>query len=127
LGNIKKGTRMNANELADELWVCLESSIISDSDTRDLIMEAATMLRQQQAVIKNLMDLVDIQKGVSRDVDIDFLNLTISQQQAEIEALKAKTLTNEEIARIFEEVYKYKASNLNMDFARAILRKANEK
>ena len=231
MGNIKKGTRMNANELADELWVCLESSIISDSDTRDLIMEAATMLRQQQtridqliqlknylyrthdkdkaqlvaaeqlclnsfergkqigyaegmmnrsnvqnnekfteheqgkemnalelsgefnadnifwnednlrhwgkeaatmlrqqqAVIKNLMDLVDIQKGVSRDVDIDFLNLTISQQQAEIEALKAKTLTNEEIARIFEEVYKYKASNLNMDFARAILRKANEK
>jgi len=49
---------MNAIELADELWVCLESSIISDSDTRDLVMDAATMLRQQQAEIEALKSFV---------------------------------------------------------------------
>ena len=48
----------------------------------------ANFIRQQQAEITNLMELVDIQKAVSRDVDIDFLNLTISQQQAEIKELK---------------------------------------
>ena len=48
----------------------------------------ANFIRQQQAEITNLMELVDIQKAVSRDVDIDFLNLTISQQQAEIKDLK---------------------------------------
>jgi len=36
-------------------------------------------------------------------------------------------LTDEEIEQVFEEIYGYKASNLNMDFARAILKKASEK
>ena len=52
----------------------------------------------------------------------------IRQQQAEIEALKAKTLTDEEI----EEVYKTYFDMKTVDkyailFARAILRKAQEK
>jgi len=76
---------MNANELADELNRLQKIYPLSIPFTLD---EAATMLRQQQAEITNLMELVDIQKAVSRDVDIDFLNLTISQQQAEIKDLK---------------------------------------
>ena len=35
-------------------------------------------------------------------------------------------LTDEKIEQVFEEVYKYKANNLNMEFARALLRKAQE-
>jgi hypothetical protein len=66
---------MNANELADYLEKC------------DVI-DGANMIRQLQAEKSNLMELVDIQKAVSRDVDIDFLNLTINQQQAEIKELK---------------------------------------
>jgi len=61
---------MNANELIDELWVCLESSIISDSDTRDLIMDAATMLRQQQAEIEALKDEVaELKEDADRVMD----------------------------------------------------------
>ena len=96
---------MNANELADELnrlqkIYCLTIPFV--------LNDSATMLRQQQAEIINLMELVDVQKAVSRDVDIDFLNLTISQQQAEIDTYKSqngsqidtyryKELTDEEI------------------------------
>ena len=72
---------MNANELAEIIEHLENAKYVGAS-------KAATMLRQQQAEITNLMELVDIQKAVSRDVDIDFLNLTISQQQAEIKDLK---------------------------------------
>ena len=84
---------MNANELANLLEVDSWYKLV----TRE---EIADTLRQQQTKITNLMELVDIQKAVSRDVDIDFLNLTISQQQAEIEALKLQlhtTLTNRDL------------------------------
>ena len=52
----------------------------------------------------------------------------LRQQQAEIEALKAKTLTDEEITEVFDttfEVHDYQDSFIK--FARAILRKAQEK
>jgi len=78
---------MNANELAEGI-LAIEERIFLTKKEHQLFQNSATMLRQQQAEITNLMELVDIQKAVSRDVDIDFLNLTISQQQAEIEALK---------------------------------------
>ena len=84
---------MNANELAEIIEHLENAKYVGAS-------KAATMLRQQQTKITNLMELVDIQKAVSRDVDIDFLNLTISQQQAEIEALKLQlhtTLTNRDL------------------------------
>ena len=54
-------------------------------------------------------------------------NLTqkVRQQQAEIEALKAKTLTDEEIVNLYKET---EADNGGIrEFARAILRKAQEK
>jgi predicted RNase H-like nuclease (RuvC/YqgF family) len=66
---------MNALELADLLLT-----------TESTNNQAATMLRQQQAEIEKLMCLVNIQKAVSRDVDIDFLNETVDRQQAEIQA-----------------------------------------
>ena len=66
---------MNALELADLL-----------ETTESTNNQAAAMLRQQAAEIEKLMSLVNIQKAVSRDVDIDFLNETINHQAAEIEA-----------------------------------------
>ena len=55
-------------------------------------------------------------------------NLTqkVSQQQAEIEALKAKTLTDEEIIEIWSGM-ETDTGEQNIIFARAILRKAQEK
>jgi hypothetical protein len=67
---------MNANEL--NRWI--ENSPYTEQE------EVIVLLRQQAAEIEKLMSLVDIQKAVSRDVDIDFLNETINQQAAEIEA-----------------------------------------
>ena len=50
----------------------------------------------------------------------------LRQQQAEIEALKAKTLTDDEIIEIWC-VMETDTGKQNIDFARAILRKAQEK
>jgi cell division septum initiation protein DivIVA len=69
---------MNALELADALEAIGTTEVV--------MCDAAAMLRQQAAEIEKLMSLVNIQKAVSRDVDIDFLNETINQQAAEIEA-----------------------------------------
>jgi len=125
---------MNANEFIDELWVCLESSIIRDSDTRDLIMEAATMLR-------NLQDRIERQAG-----EYESLVRIKENLQAEKEALKkeaalqrlsdftqeaAKTLTDEEIKQVMvsaiEEQSRQSYKDIFQVFARAILRKAQEK
>jgi len=50
----------------------------------------------------------------------------LRQQQAEIEALKAKTLTDDEIIEIWC-VMETDTGEQNIEFARAILRKAQEK
>jgi hypothetical protein len=67
---------MNALEL--DKWI--DNSPYTEKE------EVIRLLRQQAAEIEKLMSLVDIQKAVSRDVDIDFLNETINHQAAEIEA-----------------------------------------
>jgi len=81
---------MNANELIDELWVCLESPIISDSDTRDLVMNAATMLRQQQAEIETLQTrIVDRENEYSQiAIQNETNKALLDDANAEIEALK---------------------------------------
>jgi len=97
---------MNANELADKLkqghW---------EGGTRE---QAATMLRQQQAEYYSLL------------VNHDKLYAKVLEQQAEIEALKAKTLTDEEIIEIWSGM-ETDTGEQNIIFARAILRKAQEK
>ena len=50
----------------------------------------------------------------------------LRQQQAEIEALKSKTLTDEEIIEIWSGM-ETDTGEQNIAFARAILRKAQEK
>ena len=107
---------MNANELADKLeqghW---------EGGTRE---QAATMLRQQKAEYYSLL------------VNHDKLYAKVVEQQAEIEMLKTKTLTisDRDILKIihdkftkfgFEADYIVEDTEL-IDFARAILRKAQE-
>jgi len=96
---------MNANELADEL---------EGMGYLDWLSEAATMLRQQQAEIEALKaEIVLIEKNADY-----WANKSI------------KTLTDEEIAKLADDIlgyqiYGYKESGV-YDFARAILRKASE-
>ena len=98
---------MNANELADiNEWSCCAHS-----------KEVSAMLRQQQAKLEKSQALLR---------EYTALNM---RQQTEIESLKAKTLTDEEIYLLAEE-YNLKWSgymDLVIRFAKAILRKAQEK
>jgi hypothetical protein len=78
---------MNANELADELdkWY-------SEYDGRfDLIEDATTMLRKQQAEITELKDFAETIGGEA--------NRKIIEQQAQIEALKQvlQSIANEHV------------------------------
>lgn len=102
---------MNALELADELFNYLPSH---DAE------KFATMLRQQQAEIEALKGEVAYLKHINR-------NWAISEGLVlkEIEALKAKTLTDKVLMQLYE-VADYSPESY-LEEARAILRKAQEK
>jgi len=102
------GDNMNANEMAD-LMILFDSGRIYEHSE-----EIATMLRQQQAEYYSLL------------VNHDKLYAKVVEQQAEIEALKAKTLTDEEIIEIWSGM-ETDTGEQNIDFARAILKKAQNK
>ena len=112
--SVIEGAEMNANELADKLeqghW---------EGGTRE---QVATMLRQQQEKLNKY----ELRHVAQRD-RIAILEMQHKQQQAEIEALKAKTLTDEEIKE-FITVFPIIFTPMDLlGFARAILRKAQEK
>jgi hypothetical protein len=110
---------MNANELAE----------IQAFKTEELTMwernHTATMLRKQQAEIDRLLTIAE-----------DF-QMLIVKQQAEIETLKQSNfdgnnkvnleLTDEEILEVAKEMGWRGALGFLINFARAILRKAQEK
>jgi len=103
---------MNANELA----VYMED--ITDSEESPY-RQAATMLRQQQAEIEALKQIIDANN----------LSQNIGQFVKPV-----KELTDEEMARIFEKMFNLKKGFIGsekrrgyFEFARAILRKAQEK
>jgi len=98
---------MNANKLADDL---------NGGDVSYITMDkAATMLRQQQAEIQALKG---DGKVCARCGAIAY-DPVITQT--------AKTLTDEEIWQITEDFWKRDWTTLDVGFARAILRKAQEK
>ena len=114
---------------ANELVVYLED--ITDSEESPY-RQAATMLRQQQAEIDRLnYDMEGFKQNFfvsGFHLQIKMANEQLVKQQAEIEALKLRELTDEEI----EEVAKPYCDLQNWvvdkhEFARAILRKASEK
>jgi hypothetical protein len=107
---------MNANELADivDHWAW--------SEGEEYLTDAANMLRQQQEQIDKLTAIVAL-----RELKIEHM----VEKQSHYEAIahaggvevgkELKTLTDEEIMSEWEE------SKDEVDFARAILRKAQEK
>jgi len=108
---------MNANELADELDYCYGKEYPCP-----VSKEAATMLRQQQAEIENL-------KNANR-----FIQNFAEEQHQRAVALEMRELTDEEIYKIANSIETIQpqhglrlSNDLNvMDFARAILRKAQD-
>ncbi len=95
---------MNAYELADLIGMCGDGGYNQD---------AATMLRQQQNEIE---DLINAHRFVQ--------NFAEEQHQRAV-ALEMRELTDEEIVNLYKET---EADNGGIrEFARAILRKAQEK
>jgi hypothetical protein len=90
---------MNANELADYLDNNVEAMLMSEQPHID---QAATMLRQQQAEIEAL-------------------------KQSKFDANNKVNLTDEEILKMAADKFHYSEYKLVIEFARAILRKAQEK
>ncbi len=100
---------MNANELADKLL----GSLTMEYDCDKYMEQAATMLRQQQNEIAEL-------KHMNRNWQISENILLL-----ELEKLQHCELTDEEIVNLYKET---EANNGGIrEFARAILRKAQEK
>ena len=103
---------MNSNELADRLDKISYDCTIEEWRASP-VGEAATKLRQQQEGIE----------GLNRDYDLLFAEHQILLKKERVE------LTDEEIMKIANEVFKdYKNwHHYQLDFARAILRKVQEK
>jgi hypothetical protein len=101
---------MTANELAEALD---DLDLISGYE---VVAKAQAILRQQQDEYYSLL------------VNHDKLYAKVVEQQAEIEALKAKTLTDEEILDTFDPHFDVDIEDKELiKFARAILKKASEK
>ena len=101
---------MNANELADALQ---ETEPYYSTDYK-LFDKAATMLRQQQNEIE---DLINAHRFVQ--------NFAEEQHQRAV-ALEMRELTDEEIDEVAQALID-DCSYCSLHFARAILRKAQEK
>jgi hypothetical protein len=104
---------MNANELAE----ILESDTWYKDGWNKAITrkEIATMLRQQQVEIEKLK----VEKIRAYDNGVE------DGRKLDTNPKPAKTLTDDEIAKVSKDFYL--SDYVPYDFARAILRKANEK
>ena len=105
---------MNANELA----ACLDMRVVYGLP----LAEAAAMLREQQRTIDGDKRLINLLYEKER------------QQQAEIEALKAKTLTEQDLDKLVKDAEDGGYMDMyitglidGFNHARAILKKASEK
>ena len=101
---------MTANELADEL-----TKMFRGEEYDRLIHEIPYMLRQQQAEIERLIGSKPITYGM----------LTFCKNCGEQNPYQSKTLTDEEIQDLWAEMNW--SGHPELEFARAILRKAQEK
>ena len=107
---------MNANELAD--WILDEVRYADEAE------EIATMLRQQQAEIEALKDLVEVMRMGQPNVDYD--------KELLKPTFVGRELTDEEIEEVMTEVgvpsdYHGNFMNFFQKVIKAILRKAQEK
>ena len=111
---------MNANELAEVL-----EDVGMEQKHYDTIQKAATMLRQQQAEIEALKTCLIVEQEHNELMVEDRSKYEALAHAGGVEVGKElKTLTDEEIDDV---LYSMDWAHDPVDFARAILRKAQEK
>ena len=115
---------MNANELADALK-SMESGWFDDLTLK----EAATMLRQQQLRINQLLET---QTYLYKMYDTDKAEIEELKKEAALQRLSDFTqdaqrtsLTDQDILKMAADKFHYSEYKLVIDFARAILKKAS--
>ena len=137
---------MNANELADEVMEHYRAMLPRGFNV-NWMQEAATMLRQQQAEIEALKQIIDannLNQNIGQFVkptnepvawmEIEEGGITeykvwrepISSKSIPLYTHPVKELTDEEINKVWYEDCSHRHDSL-IEFARAILRKAQEK
>jgi hypothetical protein len=110
---------MNALELADFIKDISEYKEFEGRHyCQQCFKEAQDMLRQQHAEIETL-------RNNGYKTEYELLRMEFIQQQAEIEALRLKELTHEEISDIRDEFLSPNGCDI-YTFAKAILRKSQE-
>ena len=109
---------MNANELADEVEMWGKDLLALNMKGGIPVIEGAKLLRQQQAEIEDL-------KNANR-----FIQNFAEEQHKRTVALEMRELTDEEIIEIglltTDPRFSHIESPLLLEFARAILRKAQK-
>jgi hypothetical protein len=105
---------MNAYELADQVEMWGEDLLALNMKGGIPVIEGAKMLRQQQNEIEDL-------KNANR-----FIQNFAEEQHQRAVALEMRELTDEEILQ-FQDKVPYTLGSDLIEFARAILRKAQEK
>ena len=133
---------MTANELADGI-LAIEERIFLTKKEHQLFQNSATMLRQQQAEIEMLKSELNRFQERYNELLADFKIENFSNDaydnifangkrlgviETENKIWKAMNLSNEEIGLLTTDPrFSHVESPLLLDFARAILRKAQEK
>ena len=128
---------MNANELADQVEIWGNDLLALNMKGGIPVTEGAKLIRQQADRIDALEENLDItnkayriqQRYIAELEKVVESSLALNKAQAE---RQAKTLTDEEITKVGEEVFGYsftafEVADHYLNFARAILRKAQEK
>jgi hypothetical protein len=117
------GAKMTANELADALQ---ETEPYYSTDYK-LFDNAATMLRQQQAEIEALKKEAALQRLSDFTQEAESFDRTASHMAGEYVSYPVKALTDEEIVKVYEDMLGVASARSSaIDFAKAILRKAQE-
>jgi hypothetical protein len=120
---------MTANELAeiaDGLSCEIPIREWIDNEPKNVMNDIATMLRQQQAEIETLKKELALQRLSDIGQEFESFDRTASHMASDY--VSYCELTDEEIMQVYKDSLGIKlSSDMILDFARAILKKANEK
>jgi hypothetical protein len=117
---------MNANELADQVEMWGEDLLALNMKGGIPVVQGAKMLRQQAKELDEAGHMIGVLREYISDLE-NGLDSSIKLNKAQAERTHpVKELTDEEIYDVFEGCL-FKGGFNTYEFARAILRKAQEK
>jgi 3-deoxy-D-arabino-heptulosonate 7-phosphate (DAHP) synthase class II len=121
-----KDLRMNANKLADEVEMWGKDLLALNMKGGIPVIEGAKMLRQQAKELDEAGGMIGVLREYISDLE-NGLDSSIKLNKAQAER-QVKELTDEEIAEVFDNTFKVRDfEDAFLKFAKAILRKAQEK